>query len=112
MPKRQLERVSRAALIRLVFSLALVLGAACLVLSLTVWTDATPARAEPFYTELPGIDFSGLSPEKKAALLKRLNRQRCPCDCMRTVASCRNHHDSCSMSLVEARQAVEAARKQ
>ena len=111
MPKRDLARLSRAAAIRLALSVAFVLGVCCLFLWQTVWTGTPPAKPEPFYTELPGVDLTGLPPEKKEALLKRLNRQRCPCDCMRTVASCRNHHGSCSMSLVEARKAVEEARK-
>jgi hypothetical protein len=111
MPQRDLARLSRAAAVSLTLSVALVLGVCCLFLWQTVWTGTPPAKAEPYYTELPGVDLTVLPPEKKEALLKRLNRQRCPCDCMRTVASCRNHHGSCSMSLVEARQAVEAARK-
>ena len=111
MPKRDLAGSSRAAAVSLILIVALVLGVCCLLLWQTVWTGTRPAKAEPFYTELPGVDLTGLPPEKKEALLKRFNRQRCPCDCMRTVASCRNHHGSCSMSLIEARQAVEEARK-
>jgi hypothetical protein len=111
MPKRDLARLSRSAAVPLFLSVALVLGVCCLFLWQTVWTGTRPAKAEPFYTELPGVDITVLPPEKGEALLKLLNRQRCPCDCMRTVASCRIHHGSCSMSLVEARQAVEEARK-
>ena len=111
MPKRDLGRLSRAAAIRLALNVVFVLGFCCLFLWQTVWTRTPPAKPEPFYTELPGVNLTRLPPEKKEALLKRLNRQRCPCDCMRTVASCRNHHGSCSMSLVEARQPLEEALK-
>ena len=97
---------------RLVLSLVLVIGGSCLLVQPTVWTDRRPEAPEPYYTELPGVDLSGLSPARKEALLKRLNAQRCPCDCTRTIASCRNHHASCSMSLAVAREAVEAARRQ
>ena len=95
---------------RLIFSLVVIVGASCLVLVPTVWRHSGPEAAEPFYKELPGIDLSGLPADRKEAALKRLNMQRCPCDCMRSVASCRNSH-GCSLSLAAARQAVEAARK-
>jgi hypothetical protein len=110
MSSRRIAQLSRGALIPLILSLALVLGGAGLVLSLTVRTNPAPAE-ERSYTDLPGVDLSGLAPEKKSALLKTFNRQGCPCGCMRTVASCRNHHDSCSLSLTAARQAAAAARK-
>jgi len=106
-----LPRISRAAAIRVTLSLALVLGASCLILQSTVWHNAEPAEADQYYTELPGVDLSGLQPAEKEAVLKRLNAMRCPCDCMRTIASCRNHHGSCTTSLAIARQAVEAAKK-
>ena len=109
MPKRKLAVLTRGAAIQLAFNIALLLGVTSLVLAL-ILMGTPPAKPEAFYTELPGVDLSGLPPEKKAAMLKQLNRQRCTCDCMRTLASCRNHH-GCSLSLVAARQAVEAARK-
>ena len=110
MPKRKLTMLTRGAAVRLAFQLALLLGATSLVLAL-ILMGTPPTKPEAFYTELPGVDLSGLPPEKKATLLKQLNRQRCTCDCGRTVASCRNNHGSCSLSLAAAREAVEAARK-
>jgi hypothetical protein len=68
-------------------------------------------ETEPFYKGIPRVELTGLSPEKTAALLKQLNRQRCTCDCVRTIASCRNNHSSCSLSLAAARGTVEAAKK-
>lgn len=109
--KNGLPRISRAAAVRVALSLALVMGASCLILQSTVWHDAAPAEADQYYTELPGVDLSGLQPAEKEALLKRLNTQHCPCDCLRTIASCRNRHSSCTTSLAIARQAVEAAKK-
>jgi hypothetical protein len=111
MRKSERARLTRSAAIRLVLSVALVLGATCLVLQSTVWHDTEPAEADQYYTELPGVDLGGLQPAEKEALLKRLNKQHCPCDCLRTIASCRNRHTSCTMSLAIARQAVEAAKK-
>jgi len=111
MRKREMARMTRSAAIRLALSLAAILGGSCLILESTVWKNSKPEAPEPFYTELPGVDLSGLPADRKEALLKRLNVQRCPCDCGRTIASCRNHHGSCSLSLAVAREAVEAARK-
>lgn len=111
MPKRQLTGLTRRAAVRLALNVALLLGAMCVALAL-ILTGTPATKPELFYTELPGVDLTGLTPEKKAALLKQLNRQRCTCDCTRSVASCRNNHGSCSLSLAAARQAVEAVRKQ
>jgi len=111
MPKREIAGLTRAAAIRLACSVALLLAATCIALSVTTWKGTAPGKPEPFYTELPGVDLTGLPPEKKAALLRRLNRQWCICDCTRTVASCRNNHGSCSLSLAAAREAVEAAKR-
>ena len=73
----------------------------------TVW-NAPPVRAgEPFYNTLPGVDLSAVPLQKLPALLKDLNARRCPCECMRTVASCRNHHDTCTFSTAIARQAAQ-----
>jgi hypothetical protein len=110
MPKRNLAALTRGAAIHLAFNVALILCATSLVLAL-ILTDTPPTKPEAFYTDLPGVDLTRLPPEKKAALLKQLNRQRCTCDCGRSVASCRNNHGSCSLSLAAAREAVEAARK-
>ena len=109
--KHELPRITRAAAIRVTLSVALVLGGSCLILQSTVWHNAEPAEADQYYTELPGVDLSGLQPAEKEEVLKRLNKRHCPCDCMRTIASCRNRHSSCTTSLVIARQAVEAAKK-
>jgi hypothetical protein len=107
-----LKRLSRNAAMGLFLSTAAVLGFTCLALQSTVWKESrTPQPPEPFYTKLPDVDLSGVPPEKLGALLKKLNTQRCPCDCNRTIASCRNNHRSCSLSLAAAREAVAAAMK-
>jgi len=86
----------------------MILGFTLLMLQATVWNQ--PAPPEPtFYTTLPGVDLSALSSRQRAAVLKLLNARRCPCECMRTVAGCRNHHAICNLSLAEARAAVAAA---
>jgi thiol-disulfide isomerase/thioredoxin len=49
-------------------------------------------------TELPDVDFSGLSPEQKKAALKRLNLESCNCGCRLTLAQCRINDTSCARS--------------
>src|ERR1035437_2840131 len=87
-------------------------GFCFVLLQATAWKQLRSPEVDAFYTELPDVDLSGVPPAKLQALLKRLNVQRCTCDCGRSVASCRNHHRSCTNSLAAAREAVEAARTQ
>jgi thiol-disulfide isomerase/thioredoxin len=49
-------------------------------------------------TELPGVDFTGLSPEQKKAALKRMNSEGCDCGCRLTIAQCRINDTSCPIS--------------
>jgi thiol-disulfide isomerase/thioredoxin len=49
-------------------------------------------------TELPDVDFSGLSPVQKTAALKRLNSENCNCGCRLTLAQCRINDTSCVRS--------------
>jgi hypothetical protein len=106
----RIHRIDRQAALTLAVLVGLILGTTCLVLTFTVWRSG-PTEKEPFYTALPGVELTGVPPEKAEAILNKLNVQRCPCDCMRTVASCRNHHGSCQLSLATAREAVKAAKE-
>lgn len=106
-----MERIERRAALTLVACVAFILGITGSWLTLTSWRPREPSEKEPTYTTLPGVDMTGVLPERAAAMLKKLNVQRCPCDCMRTIASCRNHHDSCQLSLATARTAVKAAKE-
>lgn len=49
-------------------------------------------------TDLPDVDFSGLTPELKKAALKRLNSETCDCGCRLTLAQCRINDTSCPIS--------------
>ena len=49
-------------------------------------------------TNLAGVDFSGLSPAKKAAALNALRKQGCSCGCEMKVAECRVKDPNCSYS--------------
>jgi hypothetical protein len=49
-------------------------------------------------TELPDVDFTGLSPELRKAALKRLNSESCSCGCRLTLAQCRINDTSCPVS--------------
>ncbi len=56
--------------------------------------------------KIPGIDLSGLAPEKKAEVLKRLNAEPCTCGCGQTVAQCRLEDPNCDVSLPLAKSIV------
>lgn len=49
-------------------------------------------------TELPGVDFSKLTPEQKKVALKRLNTQGCNCGCRLTLTQCRINDTACPIS--------------
>jgi thiol-disulfide isomerase/thioredoxin len=49
-------------------------------------------------TELPDVDFSGLSAEQKKIALKKLNSEGCTCGCRLTLAQCRINDTSCVRS--------------
>lgn len=49
-------------------------------------------------TELPGVDFSGLTPQQKRAALKRMNAEDCTCGCGLTIAECRVNDTECDIS--------------
>jgi thiol-disulfide isomerase/thioredoxin len=49
-------------------------------------------------SELPGVDLSGLTPEKKNAALRRMNEETCTCGCKYTLAQCRIYDSACHIS--------------
>jgi len=49
-------------------------------------------------TELPDVDFSGLSADQKKIALKRMNSDKCDCGCRLTLAQCRINDTSCEIS--------------
>ena len=54
--------------------------------------------------EIPGIDLTKLTPEKRMATLQRLNSEACTCGCELTVAKCRIDDPACGVSLPVARK--------
>lgn len=61
-------------------------------------------------TELPGVDFKGLTPEQKKAALKKMNSENCTCGCGLTIAQCRINDSGCEKSQGLAEEIVKAAR--
>ncbi len=49
-------------------------------------------------TELPGVDFKGLTAAQKREALKRMNTDLCTCGCKFTIAQCRINDSSCATS--------------
>jgi hypothetical protein len=105
----KLKQVSRNAATALFLYAGFILGFCFLVAHFTAWSHSEPVAKEPFYTTLPGVNMEHLTPGQADAVLKKLNLRRCHCGCMRSVASCRNHHQSCTESIVAAQHEVDAA---
>jgi hypothetical protein len=49
-------------------------------------------------SELPGVDFSGLTPRQKQAALHKFNAEACTCGCNFTLAQCRIYDRNCAIS--------------
>ena len=49
-------------------------------------------------TELPNVNFSGLTPEQKKTALRRMNSEKCTCGCNLTLAQCRITDSPCLVS--------------
>jgi len=110
MNARRPHEVSRDAARAVFLCLAFVLSVSLLLLHFTVWQAEQNIGSEPFYSQIPEVDLSDLPPPRQQQLLLSFQSQRCPCDCMQTLASCRNHHKSCRTSRDIARAAVEKAK--
>jgi protein-disulfide isomerase len=61
-------------------------------------------------TELPGVNFTGLSAAKKTEVLQVLREFGCPCGCPMQLAQCRVEDPACSQSTTLAAIAVDAAK--
>src|SRR6266481_2056325 len=49
-------------------------------------------------SELPGVDFSKLTPQQKQAALHKFNAEGCTCGCKFTLAQCRIYDRNCAVS--------------
>jgi thiol-disulfide isomerase/thioredoxin len=61
-------------------------------------------------TELPDVDFTGLTPEQKKIALRRLNTEGCTCGCKQLLAQCRLDDTSCPVSKELAAKVVKEVR--
>lgn len=59
-------------------------------------------------TEFPGLDLSKLTPGQKKAVIRRLNEEKCDCNCDMTLAQCRINDSGCEANLGLARHVVGA----
>jgi thiol-disulfide isomerase/thioredoxin len=49
-------------------------------------------------TELPGVNFKGLTAEQKKRALRRMNSENCTCGCNLTISQCRVNDSECPVS--------------
>lgn len=61
-------------------------------------------------TSLPGVSFSGLTPDQKKLALKTMNSEHCTCGCNMTIAECRMTDPSCTTSQKLAQKIVNEIR--
>jgi thiol-disulfide isomerase/thioredoxin len=61
-------------------------------------------------TELPNVDFTGLTPEQKKIALRKMNSDHCDCGCRLTLAQCRINDTSCGISKALAANVVKELR--
>jgi thiol-disulfide isomerase/thioredoxin len=61
-------------------------------------------------TELPDVDFSGLTEQQKQEARHRLNAESCTCGCKLTLAECRVNDSSCPISKDLAAEVVKQVR--
>ena len=61
-------------------------------------------------TELPDVDFTGLTDAQKKAALRRMNEDGCTCGCSLTVSQCRINDSSCPVSKQLAADVVDQVR--
>ncbi len=59
-------------------------------------------------SELPGVDLSKLTPEKKTVALHKFNAQTCNCGCTFTLAQCRIYDRNCQISKAATAKIVAA----
>jgi len=62
-------------------------------------------------TELPDVDFTGLTPEQRKQALRRLNSEGCVCGCKLTLAQCRLDDTTCPVSKAMAATVVKEIRE-
>jgi hypothetical protein len=60
-------------------------------------------------TELPGVNFTGLTAEQKKRALRRMNAENCTCGCGLTISQCRVNDSECPTSKGLAEQIVKDA---
>jgi protein-disulfide isomerase len=61
-------------------------------------------------TQLPGVDFAGLTPRQKADALRILRNHNCDCTCGRKEAQCRVEDPGCSWSKGWSQAVIDALR--
>ena len=59
-------------------------------------------------SELPGVDLSKLTPERKTVALHKFNAQTCNCGCTFTLAQCRIYDRKCQISKAATARIVAA----
>jgi hypothetical protein len=62
-------------------------------------------------TEIPGVDLTKLTPEKRTEAIKAMNANDCTCGCGLTLAECRINDPECGVSLPLAQELAKTFAK-
>jgi hypothetical protein len=62
-------------------------------------------------TELPDVDFTGLSPDQKKQALRTMNTEGCTCGCKQMLAQCRMDDSTCDTSKERAAAIVKETKE-
>ncbi len=62
------------------------------------------------YTDLPGLNWEGFSPQQKNRALLRLNMEPCSCGCNVSIAACLLNHPGCQSCKDLAQKILSAER--
>jgi thiol-disulfide isomerase/thioredoxin len=62
-------------------------------------------------TEIPGVDLTKMTPQKRTEAIKAMNADNCTCGCDLTIAECRINDPTCSVSLPLAQELAKKIAK-
>jgi protein-disulfide isomerase len=85
----------------------------CVAVCLAQKPGAVAPAPEPWKTatQLPNIDFSGITPDQKQQVLKLLREENCTCGCGMKMAECRVKDPKCVFSRMSSEAAIKTLKE-
>jgi hypothetical protein len=95
---------------RFLLTIAVAIGVAQVKSPQQILHAPVPENVWKSATELPNIDFTGLTPDQKLSVLKLLREESCTCGCGMKMAQCRMQDPKCAFSKMSANAAVASVK--